>query len=96
MPAFESETIGDWTVDRLIRFLQQVQQESPPANIPNLICDTLTTVVEAKFNDQVQFNNIQFTIGANGTASALTANPAGYIRIKDYTGQQKIIPYYNA
>jgi hypothetical protein len=34
------------------------------------------------------------TIGANGAASALTANPVGYIKIK-VNGTTYQLPYYN-
>lgn len=36
----------------------------------------------------------QTTIGANGAASALTANPVGYIKV-NIGGSDRIIPYYN-
>jgi hypothetical protein len=36
----------------------------------------------------------QTTIGANGAASALTANPVGYIKM-NIGGSDRIIPYYN-
>jgi hypothetical protein len=45
---------------------------------------------------QVMFGSThQTTIGANGAASALTANPVGYLKIS-VDGADKIIPYYNA
>ena len=37
----------------------------------------------------------QSTIGANGAASALTANPVGYLKVK-IGGSDYVIPYYNA
>lgn len=37
----------------------------------------------------------QTTIGANGAASALTANPLGYLKI-NVAGTSAIVPYYNA
>jgi len=44
----------------------------------------------------VDFNTAtQATIGANGAASALTANPVGYLKIK-IAGADRIIPFYNA
>jgi len=89
------ETIGDWTVDKFVRFIQQVLQENPPSNIPTLVCDNLTVSTEATFNDQLKLNNIQFTVGAAGGASALPATPKGYFRVKDYTGQSFVVPYYN-
>lgn len=94
--AFEEETIGDWTVERLTRFLQQLVQENPPVSVATLTCDSVLVAVQLTVNDQVQFNNVQFTVGATGAASALPANPAGYFRVKDYTGQPMVIPYYNA
>lgn len=90
------ETIGDWTVDRLVRYIQQIMQESPPASFTNITCDNVTVVTQLTINDQMQFNNVQFTVGSAGSASALPANPDGYFRVKDYTGVQKVIPYYNA
>ena len=39
-------------------------------------------------------NLSQTTIGANGAASALTANPVGYLRVF-LAGSERIIPYYN-
>src|SRR6056300_92097 len=44
----------------------------------------------------IDFNTpTQSTIGANGAASALTANPVGYLKIK-IGGADRIIPFYNA
>jgi hypothetical protein len=44
----------------------------------------------------IDFNTpTQSTIGANGAASALTANPVGYLKIK-IAGADRIIPFYNA
>jgi hypothetical protein len=44
----------------------------------------------------IDFNTpTQSTIGANGAASALTANPVGYLKIK-IGGTDRIIPFYNA
>lgn len=90
------ETIGDWTVEKLVRFLQQALEESPPSRIPTVVCDTLTVNGTANIIDQIQFNQFQTTVGAAGSASALPANPTGYIRILDYSGQPFVIPYYKA
>jgi hypothetical protein len=44
----------------------------------------------------VDFNTAtQATIGANGAAAALTANPVGYLKVK-IAGADRIIPFYNA
>jgi len=94
--AFEGETIGEWTVDRLIRFLEQQRDENPPNQIPTLVCDDLTVAGKLTLIDQIVFSQFQTTVGAAGGASALPATPSGYIRILDYTGQSKVIPFYNA
>lgn len=94
--AFEEETIGDWTVERLTRFMQQLVQENPPVAVATLTCDNVLVATQLTVNDQVQFNNVQFTVGTAGGASALPANPAGYFRAKTYTGVQVVVPYYNA
>lgn len=90
------DTIGDWTVERLVRFLQQALEENPPSRIPTVVCDTLTVNTTATFADQLQFTQTQTTVGSAGSASALPANPTGYIKILDYTGQPFVIPYYKA
>jgi hypothetical protein len=90
------ETIGDWTVEKLVRFLQQALEENPPSRIPSLTCDTLIVQGQAIMIDQVQFTQQQVTVGAAGAASAPPATPTGYLRILDYTGQPFVIPYYKA
>lgn len=90
------ETIGDWTVERLVRFLQQALEENPPNRIPTVVCDTLTVNTTATFIDQLQFNQTQTTVGGAGSGSALPANPVGYLKILDYTGQPFVVPYYKA
>jgi len=90
------ETIGEWTVERLVRFLQNALEESPPSRIPALVCDELTVNAKLAVTDQIQFGQFQTTVGAAGSASALPATPTGYIRVLDYTGQPFVIPYYKA
>ncbi len=90
------ETIADWTVEKLVRFLQQALEENPPSRIPTVVCDTLTVNSLATLADQIQFSQAQTTVGAAGSASALPANPTGYIRVLDFTGQPFVIPYYKA
>lgn len=92
----EEETIGDWTVERLVRFLQNALEETPPSRIPNLVCDELTVNSKLSNVDQIQFGQAQATVGAAGSASALPANPTGYIRILDFSGAPFVIPYYKA
>lgn len=90
------ETIGDWTVEKLVRFIQQSLEEFPPSRFPTISCDTFTSNIQTTFNDQVQFMQFQTTVGAAGAASALPATPTGYFRVLDYTGQPHVIPYYKA
>lgn len=90
------ETIGEWTVERLVRFLQNALEETPPSRIPTLVCDEVTVNTKFTLGDQIQFSQFQTTVGAAGSASALPATPTGYIRILDYTGQPFVIPYYKA
>lgn len=53
------------------------------------------TMLEANSNPlRVSNAATQTTIGANGAASALTANPVGYLKIT-IGGINRIIPYYN-
>ncbi|MCC7176925.1 MAG: hypothetical protein IT177_00875 [Acidobacteria bacterium] len=57
--------------------------------------DAITTH-QIRLNGELQLENqlTQTTIGANGAASALTANPVGYLKIK-INGTYYIIPVYN-
>lgn len=88
------DNIGKWTVSELVRFLQEQLRQNPPESAPNLTSDTFTCTALINVLDQIQFNQVQTTVGAAGSASALPANPDGYIKILDYTGAVKVIPYY--
>lgn len=90
------ETIGDWTVEKLVRFLQQALEENPPSRIPALTCDELVVNVKLTMIDQLQFTQFQTSVGGAGSAAALPATPSGYLRILDYTGQPFVVPYYKA
>lgn len=88
------DSIGDWTVSELVRFLQEQLRQNPPETAPNLTSDNLNVTALVKVLDQIQFLQNQLTVGAAGTASALPATPDGYIKILDYRGSVKVIPYY--
>ena len=90
------ETIGNWTVSQLVRFLQEQLRPHPPPSAPNLSSSRLTCYELLDVRDQIQFHQVQTTVGAAGAASALPATPSGYIRILDYTGNPFVIPYYNS
>ena len=67
----------------------------------NLILDISSTGLnmygkELDFNagGRVDFADSVITIGANGAATALTANPVGYVKVK-VGGTERQIPYYN-
>jgi hypothetical protein len=90
------ETIGTWTVQELTRFLQSVIEDNPPPRIPQLSCDDITINVKMTVIDQLQLTQNQVTVGSAGTASALPANPEGYFRILDFTGQSRVVPYYKS
>lgn len=91
-----AETIGEWTPTQLVRFIQEQLRQSPPVQAPNLTSDDLTVTKKLSCLDQLQFYQNQYTVGAAGTASALPANPLGYFRILDFTGNVRAVPYYNA
>lgn len=88
-------TIGNWTEGELVRFIQNMIRLHPPESAVNITVDEIDVQKKLKCIDQMQFLRSQATVGATGSASALPANPAGYIIILDYAGNQKLIPYYN-
>lgn len=90
------QTIGNWTVQQLVRFLQSRQEQSPPSKIPTLTCEDLDVTEKLRIFDQLQVNLVQTTVGSAGSASALPANPAGYFQILDNAGAMKLVPYYNS
>lgn len=90
------ETIGDWTISQLIRWLQTQLQQNPPISALTLGVDNMQVNKQLTCLDQIQFLQAQSTVGSAGSASALPANPQGYIRILDYTGAVGVIPYYKA
>ncbi|HEY6018704.1 MAG TPA: hypothetical protein VIY48_02085 [Candidatus Paceibacterota bacterium] len=92
---YQGDNIGTWTVAQLVRFIQDMMREHPPDFSPNLTADDLTVSQTLTCIDQIKFNQVQTTVGAAGSASALPATPAGYIKILDYAGNVKVIPYYN-
>lgn len=89
------ETIGDWTISQLIRWLQTQLQQNPPISALTLGVDNVTVNKTLTCIDQVQFLQAQTTVGAAGGASALPATPAGYFAILDFTGAKKVVPYFN-
>lgn len=90
------DKIGDWSIQQLVRFLEQRIQQNPPSKIPNLTCDNIAVTTKIQFYDQLQFNLNQTTVGAAGSASALPANPTGYFQVLDNGGNPVVIPYYKA
>jgi hypothetical protein len=93
MPA--EPTIGAWTQERLVRFIQNMIRLHPPESAISLTSDAITVNKMLKCVDQIQFKRFQTTVGAAGGAAALPATPTGYIPILDYTGTVKLVPYYN-
>lgn len=91
-----SDTIAEWTFEQLIRVIQQILEETPPSRIPSLTCDELFNNSKTVFSDQVQFTQVQTTVGAAGGATALPATPRGYFKVLDHTGQTRVVPFYDA
>jgi len=92
MPA---ETIGDWTTPQLVKFMEETLRQSPPSRIPELISEDLTVANQLTISDEMQLSQRQSTVGSAGGATALPATPTGYFIIKDYTGQNRAVPYYD-
>lgn len=95
MPQFD-ETIKDWTPAELIRYVRdQLVQDPVPVGSGQTV-DEIYIGRKLTLNDEVEFGGTaQTTVGAAGTASALPANPVGYIRILDNQGQVRVVPFYN-
>jgi hypothetical protein len=91
------DKIGEWDSTTLVKFIQDILQNNPSLFSPSMTVDQLSVAAKAIIQDQIQYaRSSRTTVGSAGSASALPANPTGYIEILDYTGQVKLIPYYNA
>jgi len=89
------ETIGDWSVTQLVRFLEDTLRQNPPSRIPALTCDDVTINETLTVQDKIVFTQRQSTVGGAGGATALPATPLGYFIVQDFTGLSRAIPYYN-
>lgn len=86
-------TIGEWTTNKLTRFIQELFREELRKASASYEEVTITRLLT--LSDEVRFVQGQTTVGAAGSASALPATPSGYIKILDPQGLVKVIPYYN-
>jgi len=90
-----SETIGEWSISQLLRFIDNRIAENEVSS-PVRTLDSLTVGRMAIIEDEIKFEQYQTTVGAAGTASALPANPHSYIKILDRDGLPRVVPIYNA
>lgn len=91
------DSIGQWDSTTLVKFIQDILQNNPPSFSSSITVDQLSVAAKAIIQDQIQYTrSSRTTVGTAGGAAALPATPSGYIEILDYTGQVKLIPYYNA
>jgi len=89
-----SESIKDWTLNRLLRLIQDVTRD---VATPNPTYENVTITDNLLLDGNLVFEQpSQTTVGAAGSASALPANPTKYIKITDETGTQLVIPAYKA
>ncbi|MEM3062312.1 MAG: hypothetical protein QW303_02015 [Nitrososphaerota archaeon] len=91
----DKPTIGDWSVDFLVKFMENIREQIASMNLSFLSADQIS-VSDISISGNPQFNQTQTTVGAAGSASPLPANPDGYIKILDNSGTVKVIPFYKA
>lgn len=91
----DPNVIGNWSEQQLIRFVQDALRNDPAPLPPAAQTDELIVARKFTLYDEIQFSGTsQTTVGGAGSASALPANPVGYIRILDNQGQVQVIPYF--
>lgn len=96
MAPTSKDSIGEWTPAQLVRFIQNMLREHPPTSANNLTVEIVNVTKQLNCKDQIQiFTSVQ-TPGTTGTATALPANPKGYFKFLDYTGNVVLVPYYNS
>ncbi len=88
------ESIKDWTLNRLLRLIQDVTRD---LITPNPTYERVAVTESLSLDGDLIFNlPSQTTVGSAGSATALPANPQKYIKIVDETGTQLVIPAYKA
>lgn len=90
------ETIGNWTVSQMVRFIQDQLKRNPPSVIPTLTCDSAYVARKLVVSDEVQFTGSSISVGAAGSGSSLPATPEGYFKVLDAGGVVRHVPYYRA
>jgi hypothetical protein len=90
-------TIGDWNMNQLTRFVNQLIAEHDTASNPNRIFDEVEVGRKLRIKDELAFLGSTVTApGAAGAASALPATPELYVKVLDPTGQVRLIPLYKS
>lgn len=88
----KQDTIGDWTVSRLIKFVQDAVIAAQGG------VGAFETVIAREnlvADNNLVINNSQATVGAAGGAPSLPATPVKYLRVVDDAGNVVVIPAYN-
>lgn len=89
--------IGDWNMNQLTRYVNQLIQDHDTASNPNRIFDTVEVTRKLALKDELAFlGQTQTTVGAAGAASGLPATPQLYVKVLDPFGIVRLIPLYNS
>lgn len=90
------ETIGNWTINQLVRFIDQKIRDSDAANSAVKILDELQVARKLTVRDELMFGQSQTTVGAAGAASALPATPDIYVKVLGPDGVVRLLPLYKS
>lgn len=90
------ETIGEWTISQLVRFIKSQVDEHEKVSSPAQEWDLVSVNQKLTVKDQLAFSQSQTSVGAAGSASALPATPELYIKVLDPTGTVRLMPLYRS
>lgn len=90
-------TIGNWDMNQLTKYVNQLIQDHETTSSPNRILDQLEVTRKISIKDELAFlGQTQTTVGSAGAASALPATPELYVKVLDPYGQVRLIPLYKS
>jgi hypothetical protein len=89
-------TIGDWTVTDLIRFLQAYIRDDDTVRQNASTTDNFSVGTRLTISNEIQLMQNQTTVGAAGSGPALPATPETYARVIDANGSVRLVPLYRA
>jgi hypothetical protein len=90
----EQETIGNWTVADLVRFVQTLTRDDETVSALARGTENFTVAGRLTVSSELQLMQSSATVGVAGAASAPPASPELYAKVVGPDGAVRLIPLY--